>query len=289
MKKIFIYSLILILLNSCNNRENLGDKNLLGNDYELFKNTPVKALASALESGNSLKIKTECTKKNLDLNFQEPKFGSTLLMLSIRNRQFENVELLLKLGANPNIADTYKGETAVITAAKVPESKYLDIILRYKGNPNSIENLPTKEGDEVRQSALLAAIGPLDDSSLEKVKLLVNAGAYIDFKVEGHTDSPLGEAFTNEKMDIVLFFLQKGANVNQYIYITIEGREVYILEALRNCVFDLNSKEFSYKKEVVKLLKSKGLDYYKEPIPDNILKKIKERFPHDWQNFIMKY
>jgi len=289
MKKIFIYFIILTLLNSCNNKENSENKNLLGNDYALFKNTPLAQLANALETGDSLKINTEATKKNVNLNFQEPKFGSTLLMLSIRNRQFENVELLLKLAANPNVVDTYRGETAVITAAKIPESKYLDIILRYKGNPNSIENLATKEGDEARRSALTSAIGPLDNSSLEKVKLLVNAGANIDYRVEGHTDTALSEALTNEKMDLVLYLLQKGANINQYIYKTVNGREVYILRALRTCVFDLDSKEFNQKLEVIKLLKSKGLDYNKEPIPDYILKEIKEKYPEDWENIIKSY
>lgn len=49
---------------------------------------------------------------------------------------------------------------------------------------------------------------------------------------------------------------------------TIDGTPLYILYYLREMVFPLDSNEYKIKMEVVNYLKTKGLDYSKEPIPD---------------------
>ncbi|WP_276090957.1 hypothetical protein [Pedobacter sp. JY14-1] len=41
--------------------------------------------------------------------------------------------------------------------------------------------------------------------------------------------------------------------------------------------------------EVITFLKGKGLDYYKEPIPDYILKEIKKKYPKNWEEYAQKY
>ena len=51
----------------------------------------------------------------------------------------------------------------------------------------------------------------------------------------------------------------------------IDGHDVYILEALRKCVLDLQSPEYQKKLEIVAFLEGKGLNYYKESIPDYII------------------
>ena len=290
MKSIIIYLGIIFLFVGCYNREKIVDKKkLLGNDYRLFQNTSAWELAKAVEDGDSLKIEKEISKKNEIINFQEPRFGSTLLMLTIRNKQYNIFKKLLNLGADPNIGDSYDGQTAVICAAKIDEIKYLKLILKFKGNPNAREDAEyKKENDGGRQTALLAAINTYDISSLEKVKLLVNAGANINYSDE-KTSLALSEALILDRLDIVLYLLKAGANYNLILYTTEDKEGVYILEALRRCTLDLNSNQYQKKKEVITFLKGKGLDYSKEPIPDHILERIKKNYPKDWSNYIKKY
>ncbi len=81
------------------------------------------------------------------------------------------------MGANPNLHATFKGETSVIVAADNDDPKYLKLVLEYKGDPNSIENIfsgPKKRIESERNSALTACISAIDGKNdLEKVKLLV--------------------------------------------------------------------------------------------------------------------
>lgn len=275
---------------SCNNRETQVDnKNLLGNDYRLFQKTPMWKIAKAIEKEDSSKIKKEFAQKKINIDYHEPKFGSTLLMLAITNNKYISTNTLLHLGANPNLNDSYRGESAVICAAKNNDPKYLELVLKYNGNPNAIESAPYKQDDEVRQTALLSAINLLDSNSLKKVKLLVEAGADVNYYNKGHTDLPLSEACTAQKMDIVLYLLQNGADSNLMMYEMVDGHKVYILEALRKSILELNSEQYNSKLEVIKFLKKKGLDYSMEPIPDYILKKIKKKYPKEWQDYINKY
>lgn len=280
MRKLIIFLLILSFFVSCNNRETKIEKEkLLGNDYRLFQNTVAWELAKAVEDEDIPKIKEEITKKKVNINFQEPRFGSTLLMLTIRNSQYQTTKTLLEIGANPNISDLYRGESAVISAAINDDPKYLELILKYKGNPNALEKVVTKEGDRARSTALNAAINLLDPNSFIKVKLLVETGADINYSNEGpevYTKSPLADAITARKMDVVLYLLEKGADYKRVMYTRIDNEQIFILEALRQCLIELNSEQYKHKLGVINFLKEKGLDYNKEPIPDYILEKIKK-------------
>lgn len=290
MRKLIIFLWIIYFFISCNNRETkIENKKLLGNDYRLFQNTVAWELAKAVQDEDISKIKEEIIQKKVNVNSQEPRFGSTLLMLAIRNSQYQTTKTLLEIGANPNISDSYRGESAVISAANNNDPKYLELILKYKGNPNAIENAPFKPDDEVRQTALLAAINLLDPNSLEKVKLLVNAGVNVNYYNLDHTDLALSEAITAKKMDVVLYLLQNGADYNLMLYKMIDDHKVYILEALRKCLIELNSEQYKYKLEVIDFLKEKGLDYNKELIPDYVLEDIKKKYPKDWEDYIKRY
>lgn len=292
MRTLIIFFLLLFFA-SCKNQETKFEKEqFLGNDYRLFEKTPAWELAKAVEDEDTTKIGEILNNKKIDINFQEPKFGGTLLSLSIMNSQYQSAKKLLELGANPNVTDSYRGETAVINAASNDDPQYLELVLKYKGNPNAVENAPFKEDDQVRQTALLAAINLLDPNSLKKVKLLVEAGADINYckKSPGViTKLPLAEAITARKMDVALYLLQNGADFNLSLYKTIDEKDVFILEALRKCIIDLKSEQYKSKLEVKKFLKEKGLDYNKEPIPDYILSKIKQKYPNEWEDYIKKY
>lgn len=295
MKK-FISICLLFCLTSCYNQETLVDKSkLMGNDYRLFQDTPAWVLAKAVEAGDVKKIKGEVFQKKVSVDYPESRFGKTLLMLAITNSQYDSAKTLLELGANPNLHDTFKGETPVIVAADNDDPKFLRLLLDYKGDPNSIENVfsgPKKRINSGRNSALTTAIVPsvMGKKNLEKVKILVEAGADIHYTKKGIIQTAIGQALMSEQMDVALYLIEKGADYTKPITPTvIEGEDVSVLYLLRCSIIDLDSEQYKKKMELVTFLKSKGLDYDKEPIDDADIERMKNMYPDNWQEYVKRY
>ena len=291
MKKILMAIMISGYLTGCSNQEEKVDKSkLTGSDYRLFQETPAWPLAKAVEAEDTSRIKTEVIENRIDPDYQESRYGNTLLMMSIFNNDYASAKTLLDVGADPNLRDKHRGATAVIDAAANKDSKYLKLLLAYKGNPNVVENKPVKDDDSPMQTALTSAISYYDANSLEKVTLLIESGADVNYpNNNSNTDLPIGIAIKRNKMDVALYLLEKGADYKKVMYKMINGHDVYILEALRKSMLDLQSLEYQKKLAVIAFLKSKGLDYYKEPIPDYILKEIKKKYPKNWEEYARKY
>ncbi len=92
---------IACLLFSCSDlsREKIVDKSeLTGRDYRLFQNTPAWELAKAVEDENTKKIDKIVSENPEIINYQESKYGNTLLMLTIMNQQLKPFKALLKEG-----------------------------------------------------------------------------------------------------------------------------------------------------------------------------------------------
>ena len=296
MKKLISIS-ILFCFTSCYNQEKpVAKSKLMGNDYRLFQSTPAWALAKAVEAGDVKKIKEEVLQKKVSVDYQESRFGQTLLMLAIFNSDYDSTKTLLELGANPNLHATFKGKTSVIVAADNDDPKYLKLVLAYKGDPNSIENIfsgPKKRINPERNSALTTAIVPsvMGKKNLEKVKLLVEAGADINYAKKGIIQTPLAEALIQEQMDITLYLIEKGADYKKPITLFVGGgrEDVSVLYLLRSSIIDLDSDQYKKKMELVAFLKSKGLDYNKEPIDDADIERMKNMYPDNWQEYVKRY
>ncbi|KRD11280.1 hypothetical protein ASE21_06125 [Flavobacterium sp. Root901] len=90
-------------------------------------------------------------------------------------------------------------------------------------------------------------------------------------------------------MDVALYLIMRGANYNLPMSKHAKGQNIYILKALRQCVFDLESTKYKQKKQIIQYLKNKGHNYFDEPIPEMTLKKIKKKYPSNWIEYIQKY
>lgn len=284
---------VVVLCVGCYDRDRKADKEkLLGNDYRLFQDTPVWGLAKAVQDEDTSLIVELAKVGNLEIDYQEAKFGNTLLVLAIKNDDYKSVKALLELGANPNISDHYRGSTPMHDAAENKDPKYLRILLEYKGNPNVVESMPVTENDRGRTTPLNEAISYSSDNNLEKVKLLVEAGADINFYNKWYSyypHLPISDAIIHSKLDIALYLLEQGADYTKVMYTTVQGDSIYILGALRRTIVDLGSEAYRYKKEVISFLKERGLDYDKEPIPDYIVRDIKKKYPKNWEEYLEKY
>jgi ankyrin repeat protein len=85
-------------------------------DIRIYKDTPVWKLALAVKNQRWWSIKKIAKETPQLLNYQDPKYGLTLLLWAVGMEKYKSAETLLKCGANPNIASTYKGETPLFVA-----------------------------------------------------------------------------------------------------------------------------------------------------------------------------
>jgi uncharacterized protein len=295
-------ALILILsclLLSCSNinRDKLVDKsNLTGRDYRLFQNTPAWELAKAVQDEDEKKINEIVGKDTNLINYQDPKYGNTLLILTIMNQQIKPFKILLANKADVNIHNTYDGTSAIIEASgsKYYEIEYVEILLQKGANVNDIEIGKRREGNSTRFTPLMAAS---QAGRLDIVKLLLANDAEINYKNE-FNQSAFTKSIMTERYNVALYLLQNGADYKQPIfyrpgdsvpYRPEEDKPMYLVDVLREDFFDFNTDEYKYKMQIVDFLKSKGIDYRAAPIPEYIRKKAQEKYPKSWKDYIKKY
>ncbi len=174
------------LLSSCNFDMLTGDGEYRITNIKIFKDTPVWELALAVKDEKT-RIIEELAKENPDLlNYQEPKYGATLLLWAVGMEKYKSAEALLKCGADPNIASTVDGKTPLYLAAGFPwvdsfakkDPKFVKLLLKYNADPNI--NYGGDSINEPGTSPLMNSIG----CGIEKIKALVEAGADINYKTE---------------------------------------------------------------------------------------------------------
>jgi uncharacterized protein len=209
-------------------------------------------------------------------------------MLAVQNQQYTSAKALLELGADPNKPDNYDGSSAIIDAAGTKsffgdDTKYIKLLLKYGADPNSEEVGERRPGSTVRSTPLLEASG----RSLEKVRILVEAGANINYSNEFGV-TPLSRAYLLGNYEIVLFLLKQGADYKTPI-IEREGEKLFLADMLREKMYAIDSKEHKQKMAVVAFLEQKGVEYRKLPIPAFVVERAKQKYPKAWQHYLDNY
>lgn len=218
IRKFWLLILFLIMI-SCNNidREKKVDKSkLLGKDYRLFQETPAWELAKAVWDDDIGRIDEEIKKNPSIINYQENKYGRTLLHLSSYNDNYDAFKELLKLGANPNIFDSSHCTPPLIEVAKSfdNKTKYAEELIRYRADVNAVECNSGKEDQRTNYTPLLAASG---QNNLKLVKLLIENGAKINY-INPNGEYALAAAALSRNYKVVLYLLQKGADCSKVLY-----------------------------------------------------------------------
>lgn len=271
MKKILLLIIICLTNFSCS-----GQGNIFGGDIRLYKNTYAKELAKAVMDEDIDEI-NELLKLNPSLvNFREPKFGENLLIFSIKNLKYKSTEALLINGADPNLKDDCNGESAMTVACNFGPNyedltEYVRLLLKYKGNPNIV----IKTGE----SALIEA----SNTSLESLKLLLKAGANVNYYIPLDSlyagTTALTKAAMFNQIEIVKYLIDNGADICLSKKTTLSGDTIKFDYYLRHMVFELDSKDYQLKMDVVKILKERcGIDYWSSPVPKEILEHYSAEF-----------
>jgi hypothetical protein len=261
----------------------------------IYKNTPVSELALAVKAQNTSKIERIAKNNPELLNYQDPKYGATLLIWAVGMEKYKSAEVLLKSGANPDLATT-RGETPLFIAAGYSwidreakkDPKYVKLLLSYGANPN-LNYLQGDEYDnttEVGTSPLMQSIG----CGIEKTKALVEGGADINHKTpSGETAAIIslrhgGPNATLEGMEYAKYLIvDKKADVsNPY-----SGK--YPVDILRNWIYLLDSEEYQIKMEIVEEFSNQGVNYWDTKININTIMQIKTNYPDSWEEYVKRY
>lgn len=277
----------------------------LGWDVRRFQTTKAWNLAKAIDDHNIREMRRQVIDLKVPVDTRDRKKLFTPLMYAVFNNDIQSVKVLLELGADPNIPTdsiSDKGDNSVIIASRYSDIsiEILKLLLKYGGNPNSTEcgRNYDMDGDWIpaRSSALSCAVSI--SGEIEKVKILVEAGANVNNYDGDFQDTPLMDALLLDRMNIALYLLEHGADYNYKFRSCAPSsgggsRNVDILYRLRQCIYPLDSQEYKDKLKVIKFLKDRGVDYWKSLV-DVETKKMINNVMHfkthkEYQNYLKRY
>lgn len=302
MKKIFLL-IVVCLLASCTSlfRERIIDKSrLTGYDYRLFQETPAWELAKAVQDEDVRKINEIVSHNPEIVNYQESKYGNTLLMLTVANQQLVPFKALLVNNADVNIHDTFTGTSAIIDACSSSwySIKFLKLLVLYGADVNDVSAGEQRKGKGARKTPLIKAS---ESGNLKFVKYLISEGADINYQNE-LGESALTGSIIHDKLDVAYYLLLNGADCERPLFYRPDypvssengdpndkGEPAYLVKELRRDFFEFDTKNYKYKMKIVDFLKAIGIDYWSEPIPEYTEKRIKELHPDNWQEILEKY
>lgn len=291
------------LLFSCTNTNRdilLDNNNLTGRDYRLFQNTPAWELAKAVQDEDVNKIDMIVTENPILINYQEPKYGNTLLKLTVMNQQIKSFKALLERKADVSIHNTFDGTSAIIEACRLRDYdiQFAQMLIENGANVNDVEIGERKKGNSTRETPLISAAS---SGKIEFVELLVKKRVDINYKNE-FGQSAFSESIRLKNYNISLYLLQNGADYKQPIFYRPDysipsekqdpndkGKPMYLVNVLREAFLDFDTDEYKYKMQIVDFLKSKGIDYRAAPIPEYIKKRTQENYPNNWKEYLEKY
>jgi len=231
----------------------------LGTDPRLFQGTIAWDAALVIHDDNSNKVREIVNKNKQLISFTDPYYGETLLAFAVYNQKYNSVKALIDLGADPNKFNNSNGRTPLMEAIRIGNdykyhSRYLILLLKHGGNPN----LPSKKVDYGPES-VSPLIMTCVDGNLEFAKILVEAGADINYHTEGG-GTALYSAIISENPDLVYYLLTNGADYKKPFKIVGSPKE-YITHALKYWDFDLNSEKYKKKMQIISFLKEHGVDH----------------------------
>jgi ankyrin repeat protein len=298
MPKLTVILILIFTFLSCQDRNEPVDiSKLYDNDYRLFQQTNVWDLAKAVEDEDIGLIEEILKPDTLDINTQEPKFGQTLLFLTVANDDYRSFKKLIELGININIHNTQDSSSVIHSVCTYhgvysDYTRYMELLIENGADVN--DKLKCKEEFIDLGSTPLMMIcsrSPLRVSNFKIANLLVENGANINF-INPNYNFPLRACIAHSNYDIALYLIKEGAEYkiplqkpNRFV-----DRDIYIMEKLSFRFERLGSKEHIDKMKLINYLESKGLKYKRITELDSpAMKRVKNMYPNTWEEYIKVY
>jgi hypothetical protein len=243
-------------------------------------------LADAIESKNSFKLK-RLLKKYPDIISESYLNNNhySLLHYCIDVVNYKATKILLKAGYNSNIQDKL-GRTPLFYSTidhrfnflnkKLEGNKWISLFLEYGASPNICNN--------ESKSPLINSIN---------LEIFYSEESYIIPKLlieKGKCDINI---IDNSNHSAVYYSLYEGY-IGLAHYLIVEHKadvtkEDILRSLLRKMIYPLDSEQYKLKMEIVEEFKKQGIDYFSEPIPEDVLEIIKEEYPDNWEEYVKVY
>ena len=149
--------------------------------------------------------------------------GQTPLMIVARTANVAAAKLLLDKGANPNVKEAQRGQTALMWAAASSQGPMMRELLAHGAEVDAKSAIdlmtPLVSGEPRAQprppGGMTAMLFSAREGCMDCVKALVEKGAKLDLPdPEGVT--PLISAVFNAHFDVAKYLIEKGANIDQW-------------------------------------------------------------------------
>jgi hypothetical protein len=173
------------------------------------------ALAVATENGDIRRINRLMQEEGVDPDTIFSTEGVPLLAWPLRAERLDSLRAMLENGADPNahrvdeFTSPLSGKTesrprnnAMVFAAAMEDSRYLELLLDHGGNPNT-RNVSN-------ETLLFQAL--ISQNQWQNIQLLIERGADINASVHGLTDTPVMWYSERGAFDRVWWLLQRGAD-----------------------------------------------------------------------------
>jgi ankyrin repeat protein len=230
-----------------------------GYQFDLFRNTASWKLAQAVEREDLQEIIKILKDKSVDINLQEPVFGSTVLHLAIGNDKLISTKALLDNNANFNIVNVDKRSAIheAVNDIKSRKNSYaiLELLIKHGANVNAIRESTSGKLDTLGYSV------PLKDaiSDLACTKLLLANGANLYFKTS--TTYPIwffmllmGDI--DDNIFVVKYIIvDKQMPIPNPISYTVDKKQLDILLLLNDLNLSEDPKRLLAKQEIIAYLR----------------------------------
>lgn len=290
---------LLISLVSCQTTQ----MDLTIQDIEIFEGTPAWDLAKALDE-NNIEVTKQILSNDASLvDYQEPKFGITLLIRAALTENYTAVCYLLENNANPNIIAGIGG-TALFYAvshswhdAKANENpKFMKKLLEYGADPNITFCAPETIGETSPTECGTSPLMHATQRGIQKVKLLVEGGADIDYKTELGKTAAI-KALLHKKIDVAHYLIveNKAKVTDPYYFYELGTTRINSqishlpIKLLEDWLFEIGSIEHKIKMEIVKEFSRQGQDYWRLEKHPKTIERIKRLYPETWQVYLDNY
>lgn len=230
MKEILIVLMVMSNLLSnygCNGQE--SDDKPTGYNIVIFKNTPAMSIAKAIQKEDTVRLKKLLKEHPELLNFREPVYGQSLINWSVFIDKYNATKVLAELGADVNLIDSSGRNAFLVAAYHQLDSRYLRLLLQYGGDIHFVN--PIEKDGLSGPTPLIAAT-----YNLENVKMLVEAGADIDYIYPDSASfrSAVNEAALMGRVEVLRYLIiEKGAKYNLPYRIDDKGIVFYIIDKLK--------------------------------------------------------
>lgn len=250
-RPIFLILLVLTNIVACQDDNN----NYRVDDIEVFKDTPVWELAKAIDKHDIKEVETLLKKHPNWVNYQEPKYGISLLYWTIFNSPrkwdeyfYEESKLLITYGANPYQLDQ-EGHFPLQQAADIHKGskRFIELCLSSQHTAELSDSLKKKLLNET----LIKACGKLWEE-VESVKLLVESGADVNYFNADSTATPVSESLVHDNMNTAKYLIiDQGAKYDYNIKFEVDNSDWYVLKILSDLDYSEEPDKQRLKEEIV--------------------------------------